>query len=127
MLVEDDLAIAQMYQLGLDAAGFDVAVFADASAMFQALDLDVPDAAVLDWQLPGLLTGVDIIENLRLDLRAHTLPIIMLSNHLGDADGAAERAFKAGAQEWLIKSATTPAQLAQRLKAAISQPASDAV
>ena len=119
MLVEDDVAQATMYQLGLQAAGFRVAVFSDASALFEALEMEVPDIAVLDWRFTGTLTGVDIIENMRLDKRLVGLPILMLSNHNGQVDGAAHRALEAGAIEWLIKARTTPRQLAARLRLAV--------
>src|SRR5690348_11610628 len=82
MLVEDDPVAGQMYQMGLQAAGFVVMVLGDGSELFKALAMDVPDVVVLDWELPGLLSGVDIVENLRLDDRTAQLPVIMLSNHL---------------------------------------------
>ena len=113
MLVKDDPVVAQMYQMGLEAAGFVVMVVGDGSELFKALDLDIPDVVVLDWELPGVLTGVDIIDNLRLDDRTAQLLVIMLSNHSGDVDGAQDRALKAGAP-WLLKVRTTPAQLADR-------------
>lgn len=115
MFVEDDPVAAQMYRIGLEAAGFVVMVLGDGSELFKALALDVPDVVVLDWELPGVLTGVDIIDNLRLDDRTVRLPVIMLSNHLGDIDGAEDRALRAGAP-WLLKVRTTPAQLAERLR-----------
>ncbi len=114
MLVEDDPMTAQMYRMGLEAAGFVVTVVGDGSELFKALDREIPNVLVLDWELPGVLTGVDIIDNLRLDDRTAELPVIMLSNHLGDVDGAQDRAMKAGAP-WLVKVRTTPAQLADRL------------
>jgi DNA-binding response OmpR family regulator len=113
-LVDDDAAAVEMYRLGLEASGFEVDVFPDGSAFFRALDARIPDVAVLDWRLQSILTGVDILENLRLDERTSHLPVVMLSNH-DAADGAHDRAMKAGARGWLIKAHTTPAQLARRL------------
>ena len=113
MLVEDEHVTAQMYQTGLEAAGFAVMVVGDGSELFTALEKAVPNVVVLDWELPGVLTGVDIIDNLRLDDRTAELAVIMLSNHPGD-DGPQDRALKAGAP-WLLKVRTTPAQLADRV------------
>ena len=96
-------------QMGLEAVGFVVKRVGDGSELFNAFDLDIPDVVILDWELPGLLTGVDIIDNLRLDDRTAQLPVIMLSNHSGDVDGAQDRALKASAP-WLLKVRTTPAQ-----------------
>lgn len=121
MLVEDDQATAEMFRLGLEASGFRVSVFTDASGLFQALDQETPDLAVLDWHLEGIVTGLDILENLRLDLRTADVPVLMLSNHLGDVDGAQARAMSAGAQEWLVKAQITPSQLAARLRNALDR------
>jgi DNA-binding response OmpR family regulator len=114
-LVEDDPSVAEVYRLGLEALGFEVDVFPDGSMFFRALEARVPDVAVLDWQLQSILTGVDILENLRLDARTSHLPVVMLSNHYDAGDGALDRAMEAGAREWLIKARTTPAELAKRL------------
>jgi two-component system phosphate regulon response regulator PhoB len=119
VMVEDDPSQAEMYRLGLERKGFRVEVFPHASAMFEALEAEVPDLAVLDWRFAGTLTGVDIIENMRLDERLVRVPVIMLSNHAGDADGAVGRALASGATEWLVKSRTTPATLATRIRSAL--------
>ena len=119
ILVEDDAAIAEMYRLGLESDGFNVIVVTDGSALFKSIDDQVPAVAVLDWHLAGLLTGIDILENLRLDERTAGLPILMLTNHQGRVDGLRDRARQAGALEWLIKTETSPLRLASRLRHAL--------
>jgi len=74
----------------------------------------VPDILILDWQMPGM-SGADALELLRRDRRGKRLPVFMLSNHLGDHNGAVDRVFAAGALAWLRKSVTPPAMLAERL------------
>jgi two-component system, OmpR family, phosphate regulon response regulator PhoB len=125
MLVEDDPATGLMYRVGLEVAGFEVQVFGTASAFFEALEDDVPDVAIVDFELPGIITGVQIIENLRLDDRMAELPVFVLSNHLGDFDGQMQRALEAGAMDWLVKSRTTPADLASRLDQLVRHRAAD--
>jgi len=118
MLLDDDSDIAEMYRLGLQAAGFRVSLFAEPAAFVAAVAEEVPDIAVLDWRLPGR-SGVDILQTLRQDPRTSTLPVFFLSNFLGDQNGAIDRVFELGALAWLRKSLTTPDALAQRLKQAI--------
>ena len=118
MLLDDDSDIAEMYRLGLQAAGFRVSLFAEPAAFVAAIAEEVPDIAVLDWRLPGR-SGVDILQTLRQDPRTSTLPVFFLSNFLGDQNGAIDRVFELGALAWLRKSLTTPDALAQRLKQAI--------
>ena len=120
LMVEDDRVVAQMYKMGLECAGFEVAVHEDGSAFFAALENQNPDIVVLDFHLKGPLTGIDIAENLRLDERFDRLPLLFLSNHYDDLDGQVDRAFAAGALAWLAKSRTSPSQLASRIAEALS-------
>ena len=119
MLIDDDPAVAEMYRLGLEHAGFRVVVLGDAASLFRALDAEVPDILVLDWQLPGM-SGAEALELLRRSDKAALLPVVMLSNFLGDLDGAVDRVFAAGALAWLSKSLTPPSLLAERLTEALA-------
>jgi two-component system phosphate regulon response regulator PhoB len=119
ILVDDDEAIAEMYRLGLEHAGFRVRVLGDAHALFRALAEEVPDILVLDWQLPGM-SGAEALELLRRDVRGATLPVFMLSNYLGDQNGGVDRVFAAGALAWLRKPVTPPSVLAERLTEALA-------
>jgi two-component system phosphate regulon response regulator PhoB len=118
VLVDDDAAIADMYRLGLEYAGFRVKVLEGPGPLFRALSDEVPDILVLDWQLPGM-SGVETLELLRQDDRTARVPVFMLSNFLGDQDGAVDRVFAAGALAWLRKSVTPPSVLAERLAEAL--------
>src|SRR2546423_15065996 len=118
MLLDDDSDIAEMYRLGLQAAGFRVSLLAEPSDFLAAIAQEVPDIAVLDWRLPGK-SGVDVLEELRQDPRTTQLPGFFLSNFLGDQNGAIDRVFGLGALAWLRKSLTTPDAPAQRLTQAI--------
>lgn len=115
LLVEDDESVATVYRIGLEMHGFEVKIVQDASGLFQALEVDLPDVIVLDYQLPGIMSGVDIVENLRLEPAADTLPVLILSNHDGEDEGLAQRALSAGALAWLLKSTVSPTGLALRL------------
>ena len=125
MLVDDDPAIGEMYRVGLEANGFRVNVLNDVSAIFMALEHEIPDAVVLDFQLGGIITGVDVLENLRLDLRAAHIAAFMLSNHRGDLDGQFERALAAGSHAWLAKTQTSPRELALRISEALASKLGD--
>ncbi|MEP6753225.1 MAG: response regulator [Candidatus Dormiibacterota bacterium] len=122
VLVEDDPAIGEMYRLGLEKAGFRVAVFQDAGAFFCSAEDEIPAAAVLDFQLGGVITGIDVLENLRLYDSMVRLPVIVLSNCDGRDDGQIERATQAGALAWLVKSRTTPLRLAELVRQALGSP-----
>ena len=120
MLVDDDIVIADMYRMGLQHAGFRVTVLGDPASLFRAIRDEVPDVLVLDWQLPGM-SGAEALELLRRDERTTHLPVLMLSNFLGDQNGGVDRVFAAGALAWLRKSATPPSVLAERLTEALAR------
>ena len=111
MVVDDDRDTAEMYSLALTAAGFKAIPLSDVSAIFLSLEEEVPDVVVLDFHLGDVISGVNVLENLRLDPRTSDMIAFMLSNHTGSLDGAVDRALSAGALAWLPKANTTPAQL----------------
>jgi DNA-binding response OmpR family regulator len=118
MLIEDDLTIGKMFQVGLENSGFRVSVLTDESAFFRAIDLEIPDVVVLDLQLKSVITCAEIIYNLRLDDRAVGIPVFVLSNQLG-LDGQMDGVLAAGATACLVKSQTNPNQLAARINAVL--------
>ena len=120
MVVDDDRDTAEMYGLALQAAGFKTIALSDVSAIFLAIEEEIPDVVVLDFHLGGVISGVNVLENLRLDSRTSEVIAFMLSNHTGDLDGAVDRALSAGALAWLPKVKTSPAQLATRVIQALA-------
>ena len=118
MMLDDDLAVAEMYRVGLEHDGFRVCVTAEAAQFFSALEREVPDVFVLDWQLPGT-TGGEVLEALRRNWRTAAVPVFMLSNFSTELDGAVDRVFQAGAVAWLTKADTSPGTLARRLREGI--------
>jgi two-component system, OmpR family, phosphate regulon response regulator PhoB len=120
ILVDDDLDMAEMYRLGLVAGGFRVSVVGEPAGFFTAVANEMPDVAVLDWRLPGM-SGAEILEQLRNEPRTAALPVFLLSNYLGDQNGAIDRVFELGALAWLRKSVTPPDVLAERLKQAVGR------
>ncbi|HKW08038.1 MAG TPA: response regulator, partial [Candidatus Dormibacteraeota bacterium] len=91
-LVEDDPAVAGLYALGLELAGFNVAVWNDGASFVAALEREVPDIVVVDWQLPGM-HGDEILFQMRLDPRTVATPAFILSNFPAVKDGAIDRVF----------------------------------
>jgi len=119
MLLDDEPDTAEMYRLGLEAGGFRVAVMHEPAAMLEVLKREVPDVLVIDYRLQGM-TGADVVDLLRKDERTARVPVFILSNYLGDQDGAIDRVFAAGVLAWLKKPATPPGELARKLLQAVS-------
>ncbi len=115
MLVDDDETIAEMYAVGLANGGFRVETLPDAAAFLQALDRNVPDAVVLDWEMPTM-SGGDLLRVIRRDPRMSQLPVVFLSNHAREDVAAVEGDEFA----WLLKAWTTPARLLNTVRSALA-------
>ncbi len=109
LLVEDDPAIAMMYDTKLRASGFDVTLKRDGAAAWEELQTGPrPDLVLLDVVLPKK-DGFEILRDLRRDPKLHDVTVILLTN-LGQKVDQAE-GQRLGASNYVIKAHITPAQL----------------
>lgn len=108
------MAIADMYGLGLQLAGYYVAAFPDPTSFLQSLEVGLPDMVVLDWNLP-IMNGGDVLKTLRRDARTKNLRVIVLSGLSGTDGGELDMARRYGVVCWLVKSSTTPSALAETI------------
>ena len=114
LFVEDDPSVAQMYKLKLELDGYEVEIAPDGEvALAMAVDV-APDIIFLDIRLPKL-DGFGVLEALHGDPKTAAIPVVILSNY--SEDELVQRGLKMGALDYLIKSQTTPARLAEGLEA----------
>jgi len=81
-LVEDNLVIPEVLTTALRLSGYQSEVFDEAASLLEVLLAeDVPpyDLLILDYMLPGGISGRDILEQVRQHPATHTLPIIVIS------------------------------------------------
>ncbi|HEY6378844.1 MAG TPA: response regulator [Candidatus Dormibacteraeota bacterium] len=108
LLIEDDPAVLEMYQLKLSLDGYHVSVATDGEAgVARAIELR-PDIIFLDIRLPKK-DGFAVLQELREREETKEIPVIILSNY-GEQD-LVERGLKLGALEYVIKADTTPSSL----------------
>jgi two-component system phosphate regulon response regulator PhoB len=100
LLVEDDVAIAEMVSDALLRNGFECMHAADATRAQQLLAQSVPSLILLDWMLPGI-SGVEFARRLRRDERTRQVPIIMLTARGEEADVVT--GFDAGVDDYVGK------------------------
>ncbi|HYL70528.1 MAG TPA: response regulator [Candidatus Dormibacteraeota bacterium] len=109
LIVEDDPATSEMYRLRLSADGYDVLTAADGEEGLRRAVADQPDLIYLDVRLPKL-DGFEVLQRLRAEPTTSAIPVVILTN---DSDAQVrERGLSLGALEFLVKSDTTPAALA---------------
>jgi DNA-binding response OmpR family regulator len=113
LLVEDDDALAAVYETRLDAEGFKVKRVANGEeALAAALEFK-PDLILLDVMMPKV-SGFDVLDILRNTPETTNVRIIMLTALSQDADK--ERAQSLGVDDYLVKSQVVIADVVERIK-----------
>ena len=110
LLVEDDGAIARMYQLSLDELGYEVRIASDGKAGLDAIRSLRPAVVLLDVRLPEL-DGIEVLKHLRTDPELSPTKVIMLSN--SGLDETVQTSLHLGAVDYVTKATVTPRELAQ--------------
>jgi len=111
LVVDDDGAIAANLAHLLQPFGVDVTGLSEPQQFWQGLTATMPNLLLLDLEMPGF-NGVELCQAVRSAPQWQRLPILFLSAHTAGA--AIERAFTAGADDYLSK-AMTATELATRI------------
>jgi len=119
LLVEDDTAIIDVYNIAFTAVGFEVETISDGqSAMDKVKNIQsgkdtAPDIILLDIVLPDF-NGMDILKEIKNGDKTKGIKLLILSNNT-DAE-LKKMGYDLGNQKCLTKSQYTPTQLVDILK-----------
>jgi len=100
LVVDDDQQIVRLARSFLEQAGFFVFVAYDGETAMQTIRREHPDLVVLDLMLPTP-DGWEITRRIRADKKLFTIPILMLTARVEDADKIA--GLQLGADDYLTK------------------------
>ena len=98
LLADDDRLLTHMIASRLRANGHEVIVAHDAIQAWTAAIRNIPDAIVLDIQMPGG-TGLAVLKQLKTSTKTSHIPVIVLSGSL-EPELAAAMVKKLGADEY---------------------------
>ncbi len=110
LVVDDDVALAEMIGIVLEAEGYQVFDVYDGAQALDQFHAVAPDLVLLDLMLPGL----DGIEICRLIRRESDVPVVMLTARSDTADVVA--GLEAGADDYVPKP-FKPKELVARVRA----------
>ncbi|WP_048675083.1 MtrAB system response regulator MtrA [Isoptericola variabilis] len=110
LVVDDDVALAEMIGIVLHNEGFDVVFCADGSQALAQFQESHPDLVLLDVMLPGM-DGFDVCRAIR---RISDAPIVMLTARSDTSDVVA--GLEAGADDYVPKP-FKPKELVARVRA----------
>jgi len=97
LIVEDDDALREQLEIGLQAQGFEIVVAATGTDAIPAFEMHKPDLILLDLMLPGK-NGIEICSEIR---KTSGVPIIILTARTEDSDMI--RGLEAGADDYITK------------------------
>ncbi len=79
LLVEDDPVLARLETGILMARGYLVTLVEDGELALQSLLETIPDLILLDLELPGAVSGWDVLKTLRTYAGTSTIPVLLTS------------------------------------------------
>ncbi|KAF0179139.1 MAG: response regulator [Hyphomonadaceae bacterium] len=100
LVVDDSRVIRKVARRILEDLAFHVDEAADGLEALAACRKEMPDAILLDWNMP-VMTGIDFLRQLRRE-RGGEAPIVVFCTTENDVEHISE-AIKAGANEYIMK------------------------
>ena len=123
LLVEDDMTVASVYQVRMEAEGFEVRHCSSGEAALQAATDFQPQLILLDIMMPRL-NGFDVLDILRHTPQTKDIKVVVLSALSQAADQ--QRAKDLGADDYLVKSQVVIADVMARIRKLLDLPANPA-
>lgn len=113
LLVEDDEALASVYQARLEIEGFDVQQVNNGEIALTSAREFKPDLILLDAMMPKI-SGFDVLDILRNTTDTANIKVIMLTALSQPKDK--ERAENLGVDDYLVKSQVVIGDVVERVK-----------
>lgn len=116
-VIEDDLAIVQMYRMKFEAEGFDVAYAGDGEQGLEVVRDFQPDIVLLDLMMP-VMGGAEMLEKMRAEPWGKDVKVIVLTN-MGETEAPASLKTL-NVHSFIVKADLTPKQVAEKVKLALA-------
>ena len=112
-IVEDDLAIAQMYRLKFEAEGYHVEIAENGKLGLSLCEQMKPDLVLLDLMMPEM-NGDEMLEKMRATDWGKNIPVVILTN-VGEQE-APDKLKELHVRDYVVKAEMTPKQVAELAK-----------
>ncbi len=116
-IVEDDLAISQMYRIKFEAEGYVVETAENGKLGLELAESMKPDIILLDLMMPEM-TGDQMLAKLRATDWGANIKVIILTN-MGEQE-IPETVRTLGVSAFILKADMTPRQVADLVKQTLS-------
>lgn len=112
-IVEDDVAIAQMYRIKFESEGFEVETAENGKLGLEMVEKFRPDIILLDLMMPEM-PGDQMLQQLRSTDWGKDIKVIILTN-MGEQE-APPVLKELGVRKFIVKAEMTPRQVAEMVK-----------
>ncbi|HIA92025.1 TPA: response regulator [Candidatus Saccharibacteria bacterium] len=112
-IIEDDIAIVQMYLMKFESEGFEVYTAGDGEQGLTLIKDKKPDIVLLDLMMP-VMRGDEMLSQLRAEDWGKDVPVIVLTN-MGESE-APDSIKKNGVSGFIVKAHMTPKEVANLVK-----------
>jgi two-component system phosphate regulon response regulator PhoB len=124
LIVEDDEALIALLSYNLGSQNYDCRVARSGDEALISLDEEKVDLLILDWMLPGGISGIEVCRRIRAKPETKGLPIIMLTARGEEADRI--RGLTTGADDYVVKPFSV-AELGARVEALLRRSAPERI
>ena len=112
-IVEDDVAISQMYRIKFESEGYTVETAENGKLGLELIEDMKPDIVLLDLMMPEM-DGEEMLTKLRATPLGKDIKVIILTN-MGETEAPAS-IKEMGVEAFILKANMTPRQVAELVK-----------
>jgi DNA-binding response OmpR family regulator len=118
LLVEDDVALRDIYSARFMAEGYDVVTASDGEMALTQAVKEKPELIILDVMMPKI-SGFDVLDILRATPETKDTKVIMMTALSQETD--VDKGKSLGADEYLVKSQVTLTDVIDKAKAVLAR------
>jgi DNA-binding response OmpR family regulator len=118
LVIDDDALVCEILERKLAVNGYHVVTAPDGAAGLARARVSPPDLIVLDMMMP-MMTGREVLQNLRADPQLNQIPVIMLT--VRRSEGDVVDALELGAADFVSKP-FRPDELVARVSRLLPKP-----
>ena len=112
-IIEDDLAISQMYRIKFESEGYEVETAPNGKLGLVLVEQMRPDIVLLDIMMPEM-NGDEVLKKIRSTEWGKKIKVIILTN-MGEQE-APEDLKSLDISAFIVKAEMTPRQVAEKVK-----------
>jgi two-component system, OmpR family, response regulator VicR len=113
LIVEDEHALNEAYQMILSQSGYIVDTAFDGQEALEKIQENEPDLILLDLRMPRV-DGIEFLRHVKLLDEHPKVRVIVFSNY--DMQKEIDEAYRLGAERYILKAWASPKELLQVVK-----------